>query len=267
MRLSFLPATLLLQHAAGHSLFQQLWVNGVDKSNTCVRTPRSNSPVSSVSSNDMRCNAGGAAGVSGKCAVNAGDTLTVEMHQQPGDRSCKNEAIGGNHYGPVLVYMSKVPDASKADGSTGWFKVYENGWAAAPGNKGAADNDYWGVKDMNKCCGKVDFKVPKDLAPGDYLVRAEVVALHTAQSAGGAQFYMSCYQITVTGSGTLAPATVKIPGLYGSSDPGIKINIHSAITGYTVPGPKVIAEGTAVTPGNPVCAAKSIRGANNVFTF
>jgi cellulase len=112
--------------------------------------------------------------------------------QQPGDRSCKNEAIGGNHYGPVLVYMTKVPDASKADGSTGWFKVYEDGWAPAPGNTGAADNDYWGVKDMNKCCGKVDFKIPTGLAPGDYLVRAEVVALHTAQSAGGAQFYMSC---------------------------------------------------------------------------
>lgn len=177
MKAFLVAPALLVQQAVAHSLFQQLWVNGVDKSNTCVRTPRSNSPVSSVGSSDMRCNAGGAAGVAGKCAVNAGDTLTVEMHQvriaayprririgwtkandtakQPGDRSCGSEAIGGNHYGPVLVYMSKVPDASKADGSTGWFKVYENGWAAAPTNKGAADNDYWGVKDMNKCCGKV----------------------------------------------------------------------------------------------------------------
>lgn len=43
--------------------------------------------------------------------------------------------------------MSKVADASTADGSTGFFKIYENGWAAA--NKGAADNDQWGVKDMN----------------------------------------------------------------------------------------------------------------------
>ncbi|KAL1595109.1 hypothetical protein SLS60_009796 [Paraconiothyrium brasiliense] len=252
MKPSFLATALLIQQAAAHALFQQLWVNGVDKSNTCVRMPRGNSPVSSVSSNDLRCNAGGAAGVSGKCAVNAGDTVTVEMHQvcflftsscinvmlmreikQPGDRSCGSEAIGGNHYGPVLIYLSKVPDASKADGSAGWFKVYENGWAPAPGNKGAADNDYWGVKDMNKCCGKVDFKIPKELAPGDYLLRAEVVALHTAQSA----------------------------------DPGIKINIHSAITGYTVPGPKVIAEGTTDTPGNPVCAKKMIRGASDIFTF
>lgn len=33
----------------------------------------------------------------------AGDAVTVEMHQQPGDRSCANEAIGGDHWGPVLV--------------------------------------------------------------------------------------------------------------------------------------------------------------------
>jgi cellulase len=75
-----------------------------------------------VSSNDIRCNAGGSKGVSGKCPVAAGDTVTVEMHQQNGDRGCKNEAIGGSHYGPVMVYMSKVDDSSKADGSSGWFK-------------------------------------------------------------------------------------------------------------------------------------------------
>lgn len=92
--------------------------------------------------------------------------------------------------------MSRVSDASKADGSAGWFKVYQNGWAPAASNKGAADNDYWGVKDMNKCCGKVDFKIPAQLAPGDYLIRAEVIALHSAQSAGGAQFYMSCCEFT-----------------------------------------------------------------------
>jgi cellulase len=68
--------------------------------------------------------------------------------------------------------------------------VYENGWAAS--SKKVGDDDYWGVKDMNTCCGKVDVKIPADLAAGDYLLRAEVIALHTAGSSGGAQFYMSC---------------------------------------------------------------------------
>ena len=42
----------------------------------------------------------------------AGDQVTVEMHQQPGDRTCANEAIGGAHYGPVIIYMAKVADAA-----------------------------------------------------------------------------------------------------------------------------------------------------------
>lgn len=61
----------------------------------------------------------------------AGGTLTVEMHQQAGDRDCGTEAIGGNHYGPVIIYMSKVTDATTADGSTPWFKVAEDGYIVA----------------------------------------------------------------------------------------------------------------------------------------
>lgn len=48
---------------------------------------------------------------------------------------------------------------------------------------------------MNACCGKVDVKIPSDIVAGDYLLRAEVIALHTAQSAGGAQLYMSCCKL------------------------------------------------------------------------
>ncbi|CAI6335660.1 unnamed protein product [Periconia digitata] len=263
MKTFVIATALAIQHASGHAIFQDLWVNGVDKSNTCVRMPSSNSPVTNVGGNDIRCNAG-TRGVSGKCAVQAGDIVTVEMHQQPGDRNCKNEAIGGAHYGPVIVYMSKVADASTADGSAGWFKIYENGWKAA--GKGAADNDLWGVKDMNNCCGKVDVKIPSQLAAGDYLLRAEVIALHTAGQANGAQFYMSCYQLTVGSGGSLSPATVKFPGAYKSSDAGIKINIHAAISSYPIPGPAVIAEGQTVVPGGTVCTkSNKIRGTNGIF--
>ncbi|KAF2205885.1 hypothetical protein GQ43DRAFT_355144, partial [Delitschia confertaspora ATCC 74209] len=220
-------------------------------SNTCIRMPSSNSPVTDLNSNAMRCNSG-TKGVSGKCAVAAGQTVTVEMHQQPGDRNCKNEAIGGAHYGPVIVYMSKVSDASTADGSSGWFKIFENGWSKASGASSGSvgDNDNWGVKDLNKCCGKMDVKIPSDIQAGDYLLRAEVVALHTAGQSGGAQLYMSCYQLTVTGGGNATPATVKFPGAYKSSDPGIKINIHAAVSNYVVPGPPVYAGGTTVTAGS-----------------
>ncbi|KFZ24809.1 hypothetical protein V502_00719 [Pseudogymnoascus sp. VKM F-4520 (FW-2644)] len=205
-----LVAALAAQQVAGHATFQDLWVDG----SFCVRPPASNSPVSDVTSTDLRCNVGGATGVAGKCAVAAGSTVTVEMHQQPGDRSCANEAIGGDHFGPVLGYLSAVEDAATADGSDGWFKIYEDSWAPGTGSNGAAD--YWGTKDMNTCCGRVNMVIPADIPAGDYLLRAEVVALHVAGSLGGAQLYMSC-----------------------STDPGIKVDIYQSLATYIAPGPTV----------------------------
>ncbi len=43
--------------------------------------PPSNSPVTNVALADMACNVGGQKGVSGKCAIEAGGNVTVEMHQ------------------------------------------------------------------------------------------------------------------------------------------------------------------------------------------
>jgi lytic cellulose monooxygenase (C1-hydroxylating) len=169
--------------------------------------------------------------------------------KQPGDRNCATEGIGGNHYGPVLVYLSKVSDATTADGSSGWFKIYQNGWGKNPSGWGG-DDDFWGVKDLNKCCGRVDVKIPSDIAAGDYLLRAEVIALHTAGSVGGAQPYVTCYQLSVTGGGNASPATVSFPGAYKATDPGIQVNIHAQMTGYTIPGPALYSGGTSKTPGS-----------------
>ncbi|KAI9690663.1 MAG: hypothetical protein M1820_009923 [Bogoriella megaspora] len=229
---------LLATNVAAHATFQELWVNGVDKAGSCVRLPPSNNPVTSVTSDDIRCNVNGETGVSGVCSVAAGDTVTVEMHQQPGDRDCSTEAIGGAHYGPVIIYMSKVADAKTADGSSEWFKVAEDGYDAS--------NDTWGTELLNANCGKRTFTVPKDLAPGDYLVRAEVIALHVASSEGGAQFYVSCYQVAVTGSGSTTPTSTYdalFPGAYHADDPGILINIYNSISSYTIPGPTPVFTG------------------------
>ncbi|KAJ0328964.1 hypothetical protein COL5a_004759 [Colletotrichum fioriniae] len=170
--------------------------------------------------------------------------------QQNGDRSCKNEAIGGAHYGPVIVYLSKVDNAATADGSAGWFKIFQDGWSAKSGS-GSGDDDNWGTKDLNTCCGKMDIPISKDIADGDYLLRAEVIALHAAGPSGGAQLYMTCFQLSVSGgTGTAKPATVSFPGAYKASDPGIAVNIHAKLSGYTVPGPAIASVGTTKTAGS-----------------
>lgn len=86
----------------------------------------------------------------------------------------------------------------------------------------------------------VSVTIPRCLQDGEYLLRAEHIGLHSAGSAGGAQFYISCAQITVTGgSGTYSPKSlVSFPGAYKATDPGIMINIYYPVpTSYTPPGP------------------------------
>ncbi|KAJ3570571.1 hypothetical protein NP233_g4318 [Leucocoprinus birnbaumii] len=229
MLLKLATVVAAIASVSAHATFQELWINGVDAGKSCARWPASNSPVTSVTSNDLACNAGSASSPN-VCSVKPGDRVTVEMHQQPGDRSCSQEAIGGNHYGPVTVYMAAVSDATTAVGSdANWFKVSELGLVS--------DNpDYWASEVLNDNCGHYTFTVPS-VAPGNYLLRAEVIALHVASSVGGAQFYPACFQLNVSGSGSAQPPTVKIPGAYGAQDPGILINIYQQLTTYTIPGP------------------------------
>ncbi|KAI0754276.1 glycosyl hydrolase family 61-domain-containing protein [Daedaleopsis nitida] len=161
-------AAAFVASAAAHATFQQMWINGVDQGSSCGRLPQSNSPVTSVTSPDIACNVN-AYSSSGVCEVMPGDEVTVEMHQQPGDRSCANEAIGGAHYGPLLAYMAKVDDATTAVGSSAkWFKVAEMGLPSS-------NPDYWGTEVLNDNCGHFTFKVPSDIAPGNYLIRAEAI--------------------------------------------------------------------------------------------
>ncbi|RYC55902.1 hypothetical protein CHU98_g10316 [Xylaria longipes] len=103
----------------------------------------------------------------------------------------------------------------------------------------------------------MNVKIPTDLAPGDYLLRAEALALHSAASAGQGQFYMTCYQLTVTGSGSAKPDGVKLPGAYAASDPGILVNIHAPMTTYIAPGPTVYSGGSTRSAGGACAACES----------
>lgn len=132
--------------ANAHATWQYLWKNGEDLGSTCVRKVPSNSPIEDYSSNALQCNVNPAP-AEGNCEFAAGDEVTIEMHQHD-SRSATEEGIGGAHWGPVLAYMASVKDASAATGEEGFFKVYQNTWAKAPGST-QGDSDFWGTKDMN----------------------------------------------------------------------------------------------------------------------
>jgi hypothetical protein len=70
--------------------------------------------------------------------------------------------------------------------------------------------------------------IPSSTPAGEYLLRIEHIALHQASQVNGAQFYISCAQIKVTGGGNGTPGPlVAFPGAYKATDPGIKINIYT----------------------------------------
>ncbi|TVY73193.1 putative endo-beta-1,4-glucanase D [Lachnellula suecica] len=184
---------------------------------------QTNDPVTDVTSTDIRCNVGASTKSVSTMSVAAGSTVGFTA------------APDIYHPGPLQAYMAKVPAGQTAatfDGSGAvWFKIYEQG----PVFGGSALT--W----PSNGATTVSFTIPPSTPAGDYLFRVEHIALHTATAAGGAQFYISCAQITVTGGGSGTPGPlVAFPGAYKATDPGLMINIYYPVpTTYTFPGPAV----------------------------
>ena len=102
------------------------------------------------------------------------------------------------------------------------------------------DRDTWAVEDLIDDLGEQSIPIPACIEDGQYLLRAELIALHAAGSSGQAQFYMECAQINISGgSASKIPSTVSLPGAYSASDPGILVNIYPNPKSYKIPGPEV----------------------------
>ncbi|KAB5576231.1 glycoside hydrolase family 61 protein [Coniochaeta sp. 2T2.1] len=142
-----------------------------------------------------------------------------------------------SHHGPVIDYLANCngPCESVDKTKLEFFKIDGAGWVSG-GNPGlwASDalvqnNSTWLVQ------------IPASIAPGNYVLRHEIIALHAAGSVNGAQAYPQCVNLQITGSGTNKPAGVPGTQLYKSTDPGILFNIYTSPISYVVPGPTLIA--------------------------
>lgn len=120
----------------------------------------------------------------------------------------------------MTAWLAKVDNAATTShADLDWFKVAEDNLDTATGT--------WGVDNVISGGGWHSFVLPSCIAPGQYLLRIELIGLHGASVTGEAQFYGSCAQIEVTGSGGFTPSeTAKIPGSYSPEDPSIKIGIY-----------------------------------------
>jgi len=187
----------------------------------------SNGPVTSVTDPEFRCyelDLVNTAGNTSTATVSAGATVGIKA----------NGPI--YHPGYIDVMMSKAsPAANSVDAGTEqtWFKIYEQKPTYANGE----------LTFPSETQQSFTFEIPSSLPSGQYLIRAEQIALHVASTYGGAQFYIGCAQVNVVNGGSGNPSPlVSIPGVYTGYEPGILINIYdlpSNFTGYQAPGPAI----------------------------
>jgi len=192
------------------------------------RPIQGNGPVEDVTLADLQCGGYTAGGIVGSSPaalhadVAAGSKVDLYWTQWP-----------DSHVGPTVTYMAKCPDSGCNNYMPGtnavWFKIQQEGRTGT--------SNVWGASATMKSGGVVSYTVPKCIPSGYYLVRHEIIALHSAYAYPGAQFYPGCHQVKVSGGGSKTPTgLVAFPGAYKASDAGITYDAYKAQT-YTVPGP------------------------------
>ncbi|KAL2108134.1 hypothetical protein VUR80DRAFT_4252 [Thermomyces stellatus] len=177
---------------------------------------------SSFSSPDIICHKGATASENA-ATVAAGGSVTLNWNTWP-----------ESHHGPVIDYIARCdPDCASVDKTTLSFaKIAEAGLidgTTGPGTWASdeliADGNSWTVT------------IPENLAPGNYVLRHEIIALHSAGNENGAQAYPQCVNLEVTGSGSATPEGVPATEFYTPTDPGILFNLYQENLEYTIPGP------------------------------
>jgi hypothetical protein len=226
--MKFYTALAFASAVSAHYTFPRLVINGQQDASdwTTVRQTKNaqgKEGVLSVNSGDLRCYTN--TNAPNVATVPAGATVYFVSSQQV------------NHPGPTQYYIAKVPSGQSAKSWDGSGAV----WSRLSTTNPTVDSNkqqHWPGENLYRT---VDLKIPSSLASGEYLLRVEQIALHQAQQQGGAQFYIACAQISVTGGGSGTPSPlVSLPGAYGSSDPGIVVDIWSKpIDNYKGPGPAV----------------------------
>ncbi|VDB87147.1 unnamed protein product [Peniophora sp. CBMAI 1063] len=230
MRSATLALAALFGTATAHYTFPALIYQGKTTADWAnVReTNNHNSlgPVTDVTSQDLRCYTSATNATASTLNVQAGKEISFQV----------GDGLTIYHQGVVNVYMAKVPSGSDASSFAGdgdvWFKVFE-----IPAVTNGGSSISFPAQDVPS----VNFTLPAALPSGQYLVRMEAIALHVASTFGGAQFYIACGQLDVTGGGSGTPGPlVAIPGVYTGNEPGILIDIYYPIPAtYTQPGPAV----------------------------
>jgi hypothetical protein len=194
-----------------------------------IRQVTTNEPVLDPQGKDITCGPGAYKPASLVASAKAGDKILVDW-----------AATSGNWFhdvGPMMTYLASCGsttcdkfDASKAK----WFKIQEQGqdaqgkWAQEKISEWSCYLPFQDIYYFTVDGSPASVTLPSTLAPGNYLLRSEIVALQNGMFPGKSEFYPSCAQLKVSGSGSGAPAAselVSLPGAYKPTDAGIKVDV------------------------------------------
>ncbi|TLD10527.1 hypothetical protein PgNI_06497 [Pyricularia grisea] len=202
-------------------------------------------PAGSLGTSDIACGNNSQA-APGSVTLAAGDTMTLQWDQWDFT----------SHKGPIINYLANCGDAgcAKAEaGSLEFFKISQDG----------LNNGVWATDTFHNNGLKANVTIDRNIAPGNYALRHEIIALHAAENVGGAQFYPQCINLIVTGGGSEKPAsTTKAAALYKETDAGIHVDIYNGLKVYPFPGP-AIAIGAGATGGSGNSSSKSAATTDN----
>ncbi|KAJ7816244.1 glycoside hydrolase [Mycena leptocephala] len=195
---------------------------------------KDNLPVTNLTLDELICGRG-ATPAALVASIASGDTISVLWSGYPDDRN----GSWIHDVGPLLTYLAACDTsctAFNATQETRWFKISE---------QGTQSNGNWMQEQLYNGL-PVNVTIPANLKAGNYLLRHEVIALHMAQSLGGAELFPGCVQLTVTGNGTIeltGNEFANFPGTYKPNDPGILVDVYTNFQGdkYQFPGPPVMA--------------------------
>jgi hypothetical protein len=183
-------------------------------------------------------------------SANPGDTMSFKWTTADPNQTWRHNT------GPIITYLANCGSQSCAEfdsSNARFFKIKQDG---------VKSNGQWVQGDlMNGALATAT--LPSTLAPGNYLVRHEIISLHLANEAPRkAEFYPSCIQIKVGGSGTGRPLDnelVTFPGAYNDNDKGL---FGFSADNYQFPGPAIAAfvnGGPSGAGGNADTGASSSR--------
>ncbi|TVY34331.1 Endoglucanase [Lachnellula subtilissima] len=163
-----------------------------------------------------------------------------------------------SHKGPVLDYLANCNGPCETVDKTTleWFRIDAVGLI----DKSLTDG-YWATDQLIADNNTWTVVIPPTIAPGNYVLRHEIIALHSAGSANGAQSYPQCVNLAISSSGTATPAGVLATTFYSATDPGILFDLYGTFTSYTIPGPPTYSGGVTISqtlPPTPTASATGV---------